>query len=815
MLQPQSGMPRKRPQKKRSRAGSSARKRRRKRSPRLRLKRNLAIALALAAALGAAWLAWPFWQVSEQFGERALRQPSRLYARPTLLVGGGLVRPEAIVEELRGLGYREVSGSPAGTGEYSYSGGRLAVRLRPAPTPAGRRGAGLLEARFHRGRLLSLAWEGRAVGEAGLEPRVLATFYGPDLRERRPVPLAEIPEHLVNAVLAAEDAGFFRHAGLSLSGILRAAWVNLRGGEVRQGGSTLTQQLVKNLFLTHERTFARKLREAALALLIDLRYDKRSILHAYLNEIYWGSSGGASLMGVGAAAWAYFGKRPAELDVAESALLAGIIRSPGGYSPLKQPERARERRDWVLERMGELGWLGREEIDAATARPLGYAPRPVTARSAPYFVDFAVAEARRRFGVGALEDAGLSLLSTLEAEGQGRAEEAVGWGLGALEAGWEKGRRQPGELQGALVSLDPRTGAVLAWVGGRDYGASQFDRASQARRQAGSAFKPVVYATAFERRTAAPSELVEDAPLTVVLAGNDWTPRNDDGEFLGWVTVRTAVEESLNVPTVRVALDADLERVVELARRLGITTDLEPYPALALGAFEVTPVELATAYATVAAGGLRPEVHGLAAVLDRAGKPLAGAPVAEPERVMSPEAAYLLTSVLQGVLDRGTGASARRQGIGDPLAGKTGTTNERRDSWFAGYSPDRVTLIWVGYDDNSTTRLSGARAALPIWARFTLAVRPAGGYPVFDQPPGIVTAVIDPESGDLATDRCPRYLTEVFREGGVPAYPCRLHAEWRDWRREPQDRVEVRSRRGRWRWLLKLFKRDKPRRSRP
>ncbi len=801
-----------------------ARKRSKKKGPRSkkarakgarRSRRYVAIALAVVALLAAAWLAWPFWQVSEQFGERALRQPSRLYARPTRLETGALARPERILEELRELGYREVAGAPAGTGEYSFAGDRLAVRLRPAPTPAGRREAGLLEARFHRGRVLALVWEGKAVGEASLEPRVLASFYGPDLRERRPVPLTAVPEHLVNAVLAAEDAGFFRHAGLSLSGILRAAWVNLRGGEVRQGGSTLTQQLVKNLFLTSERTFARKLREAILAILIDLRYDKRSILHAYLNEIYWGSSGGANLMGVGAAAWAYFGKRPAELDLAESALLAGIIRSPGGYSPRKHPERARVRRDWVLERMGELGWLEREEIEAAIARPLGTSPRPVVVRGAPYFVDFAVAEARRRFEVGALDDAGLALLSTLEPEGQRRAEEAVGWGLEALESGWEKGRRAPGELQGALVSLDPRTGAVLAWVGGRDYGASQFDRASQARRQAGSAFKPVVYATAFQVGSAAPSELVEDAPLTVVLTGNDWTPRNDSGEFRGWVTVRTAVEESLNVPTVRVALDARLENVVELARRLGIEGELEPYPALALGAFEVTPVELATAYATVAAGGARPDVHGLVAVLDRAGKPLAGRPVAAPVQAMSPAAAYLLTSVLQGVLDRGTGAGARRQGLGDPLAGKTGTTNERRDSWFAGYSPDRVTLVWVGYDDNAPTRLSGARAALPIWARFTEAVRPPGGYPVFDQPPGIVTAVVDPETGDLATDRCPRVLTEVFHEHRVPKFPCRLHFDRRDWRREARERVEVRDRRDRWRWLTKLFKRDKPRRGRP
>ena len=307
------------------------------------------------------------------------------------------------------------------------------------------------------------------------------------------------------------------------------------------------------------------------------------------------------------------------------------------------------------------------------------------------------------------------------------------WGVEALENGWEKGRKGKGEpLQAALVSIDPNDGAILAYVGGRDYGESQFDRAGEAMRQTGSAFKPVVYAAAFEDGKAYPAAFIEDAPLTVRQAGSEpWTPKNSDGSYHGWVSVRTAVEKSLNVATARMALQEGLGRVVQVARDLGIETPLEPVPSIALGAFEVTPVQLTTVYASFAAGGRRPPVHALEGVLDPLGRPLETAPLPAPQRVISPETAYLVTSILQGVIDHGTGASARRQGVKGPLAGKTGTTNDRRDSWFAGYSPNRVTTVWVGYDDNRPTNLSGSRAGVPLWARFMVAVRPSGGYPVF------------------------------------------------------------------------------------
>jgi len=744
-----------------------------------RRRMQLLAAAAVVLVAAAVWLVWPFWQLSGQFGDHLAHQPSRLYARATTLVAGQPFRPAEVAEELATLGYREWAEEPLAPGTFLVEDGRLVVHLRRFPTADGMSGGRQLEVRHNGHRVGTLTLGGDEVASADLEPVLLASYFGDDLEERRPVHVEEVPEELIWAVLAAEDRHFFEHGGVSVTGIARAAWVNLRGGGISQGGSTLTQQLVKNLYLSHERRLSRKLREATLAILLEARYEKREILQAYVNEIYMGASNGVSLMGMGAAARAFFGKEVGELDLGESATLAGMLPSPASYMPTAHPEAAKERRDWVLDRMVEAGFLDAERAAAAKGKGLVVRPQPVVRRRAAYFADQAAAEAADRFAAGELAGGGYQLLSTLDWRDQQKAQEAVRWGVEALEGGWEKNRADGATLQSALVSIDPRDGGVRAYVGGRDYSGSQFDRAGSALRQAGSAFKPVVYAAAFEAGTSYPADFVEDEPLTVRQAGSrPWNPQNSDGTFHGWVSVRTAVERSYNVPTARVALSTGLERVVDVARGLGVETPLEPVPSIALGAFEVTPLQLATVYGTFAAGGERPPVHALEAVLDRRGRALDGAAPPPPERVVSAETAYLVTSLLQGVVDRGTGASARSQGVRGPLAGKTGTTNDRRDSWFAGYSPDRATVVWVGYDDNRRTQLSGARAALPIWARFTVAVAPRGGYAVFSQPSGIATAVIDPETGLLATDDCPNPVTEVYPAGRVPTEVCDSHGGW-------------------------------------
>jgi penicillin-binding protein 1B len=742
--------------------------------PRRRLRKRVVFRFLLVILLiVGAFVIRPFWRLSSQFEDITFRQPSRLYAKAVRLDEGRSFPQETLISNLSGEGYREDQDSetlPAG--RYRRYKNGVAVNLRSFPMPDGSRGGGLVEIGYKGSRIIGMRRDGRRVESVILEPPLLAAYYGPDFQERRPVTMDEVSKDLVAAVVAAEDDAFFKHVGFSVSGVLRALWVNLRGGEVRQGGSTLTQQLVKNLYLTHERTLARKSQELVLAVLLEARFEKRKILEAYLNEIYLGGANGVSLLGVGAASRAYFGKDASQLDLAEAATIAGLIRSPANYSPLTNPEKAKARRDWVLERMASLKLVPRERIEQALRQPVTVAPEPVVRRRAPYFADSAALEAARRFDIKDLQDGGYVLFSTLDWPSQKAAQEAVEKGLKALEPKKKKSGSQG--LQAALVSIDPETGGILTYIGGRGYDSSQFDRAGRAQRQAGSAFKPIVYAAAFEDGKASPATFLEDEPLTVRLASQSWSPKNDDGGFHGWVSVRTALEKSYNPATTRLALQVGMPRVIKLATDMGITTPMEPFPSMALGAAAITPLEMAAVYTTLANGGARPPIHELAAVIDRYGKPVVGTPLPKPVRVIRPETAYMVTSLLQGVLERGTARGAAA-GLRGDVAGKTGTTNKQRDTWFAGYTPERATVVWVGYDDNSRTRLSGARAALPIWIRFMASVAPPNGYSTFQQPPGVTTAVIDPSTGLLATGACPVVLTEVFRQSEVPTEQCSRH----------------------------------------
>jgi len=729
----------------------------------------IAAILLIAAFVGIR----PYWRMASHFEEVTFRQPSRLYARATRLFEGRRYPPDLPIAD---EGYREdKASSDLPAGRYRRTKQGVDVHLRSFPLPDGSHGGGLVEITYKGTRIAALRQNGKPADSVILDPPLLASYYGPNLLERRPVTLREVSPDLINSIVAAEDETFFHHAGISPTGIARAVWVDLTGKGRRQGGSTLTQQLVKNLYLTQEKTLRRKSQEVLLAVLLDLRYPKTKILEAYLNEIYLGGSGGVSLLGVGAASRAYFGKDPGQLDLAEAATIAGMIPSPANYSPATHPDRARERRDWVLGRLVKLGLVPQARVDEALREPVSVAPEPVVRRRAPYFADSAALEVSRRFGVEDLEDGGYVLFSTLDWSGQKAAQEAVETGLKQIDGG-RKGRAlQAAPLQAALVSMDPATGGILAYIGGRGYEKSQFDRAGQAQRQPGSSFKPIVYAAAFEAGKASPASFLDDEPLTIRTGAGLWTPKNDDGTSHGWVSARTALEKSYNLATARLATEVvGMPRVVKLASDMGITTPMQPFPAMALGAAAVTPLEMATVYSTLAAGGARPPVHELVAVLDRYGKPVQGAPLPKPVRVLSAQTAYLVTSLLEGVLQSGTAAGAAK-GIPGELAGKTGTTNQQRDAWFAGYAPERATVVWVGYDDNAKTRLSGAHAALPIWVRFMARVVPPGGYSTFSTPSGITTAAIDPTTGMLATGGCPSVITEVFREGEVPTRTCDMH----------------------------------------
>lgn len=644
-------------------------------------------------------------------------------------------------------------------------------------TPAGAAEAELVEVVAAGGRVAALVRGGEPAVAAELEAPLLASYPGADARDVWPVVVGELPEHVIHAVLAAEDASFRRHGGLSLGGIVRAGLVNLRSGRVEQGGSTLTQQLVKNAFLTPERSVDRKLREAFLALLVDHFHSKREILQAYLNRIYLGAGAGVSYHGVGAAARAYYGKHAADLSVGEAATLAGMIRSPANLSPRRHPEAARERRDVVLARMAEHGWLDEEELARALAEPVAALPAAERWGGAPHFASRAAEEARRRFGVGGLAGTGHHLFATVGRADQEAARRAVADGLEALG----------GELEAALLSVAAADGAVLAWVGGREGTAGGFDRVTQAHRQAGSAIKAVVLATALAEG-ASPSTRLADEPLAVPAGGGTWRPRNSDRRFRGPVTLRTSIEDSLNVPVVRMALDVGLDDVAELAHRMGLAEEPDAVPAIALGAVEVTPWEMAAVYATLAAGGERPELHGLSAVLSPRGEALRDRRPPERQRVLDPRHAYVATAVLAVVVDRGTARAARRHRANGPLAAKTGTSNEGRDAWFAAYDPERATVVWVGRDDAAPAGLTGARSALPIWGRFA-AASAGPAVEAFPEPPGITRTAVCPTSG-LVPDRwCPPARQEVFA-GPAPDAPCDLHAAPAPPRRVPRDDLE-------------------------
>ncbi len=767
---------------------------------------------ALVVLAASAWSVWPYWELSGHFEPLPTKEPSRLYGRPFRVVPGMSIQKEAIVDRLESLAYRPAGESGLVPGTYSVSASRVAIARRRFRAAAGDGGGALLVIELDKGRIARLLLGERPAAEGWLEPPLLATFYGPELLERRPTPIAEVPEDVVRAILAAEDASFFDHPGISATGLLRAVWANLRAGEVRQGGSTITQQLAKNLYLSHERRMSRKVREALLTLMLEMRYEKSEILEAYVNQIFWGRSGAANLIGIGASAWAFCGRPVGELDLADGALLAGMIQAPANYSPVSKPKEARARRDHVLDRMVELEWISRGAADEAKAKALPNRDRPLSRKLAPYYADAAVAEVARRWGIAELADAGFAIFGTLDLWDQERAEAAVAEGIGELVDKSERVRKKEGIFQAALVSLEPGSGAVRAYVGGRDYKESQFDRAVQARRQAGSAFKPIVYAAAFESGVATPATLLEDSPLTMLVGTESWSPQNDDDEYRGWVTARTALEKSLNVPTVRLAMQTGLEEVVEMARAVGLTARLRPYPAVALGAFEVTPLELLTAYATLANQGIRPAVHLIDGVAGRDGKFLEGQPLPPPKLALSPQGAYLVTTLLQGVVDYGTGAQVRRLGLTDPIAGKTGTTNRRRDNWFVGYTPERASLVWVGFDDDSPTPFSGSKAALPIWTKFALAVRPPSGFARYQPPGGVRVVLVDPATGELATDRCPEVLAEAFRADRIPSAVCHLHGGWRAQPIDPGLRAERDSERGGLRdWLRKLFGKEKDR----
>ncbi len=585
----------------------------------------------------------------------------------------------------------------------------------------------------------------RMIGEIYLEKRTL-------------VPFRQIPPDVVHAFVAAEDANFFQHRGVDLAAIARAAVKDLLGGSFAQGGSTITQQTVKNLFLTHEKSIRRKLKEMILAYRMERQMTKDEILYLYLNQIYLGEGA----YGVEAASHTYFGKSVSRLNLAEAALLAGLPKAPNHYSPRNHPGLAKSRQRYVLRRMVAAGFLTRAQADQAYAAKIVLAP-PSTFRSkAAYFLEQVRMAVAEKYGTESLYRDGLRIYTTIDTRLQEAAHDALLKGIAATE----KRNRYQG-LQGAVLALDPHTGAVLAMVGGTDFEKSQFNRALQARRQPGSAFKPIVYAAAIASGKTVVS-MTDDSPVEFDRNEEElWKPRNYDGRFLGPIPLIEALARSRNLATIRLLDDVGVESAIRMARALGIESPIARNLSIALGSSGVTPLEMCTAYATFANGGKRPTPFFLREVRDARGNVLERT-TPQVQRAISPDTAYLMVRMMQEVIRNGTGRSARR--LGHFLAGKTGTTNENTDAWFIGYSPDLVAGVWIGFDTPRPLgdRQSAAAVALPIWSAFMGRVLPFFPNRDFPVPPGITFARVDPGDGKALPPGSSGGVVLPFRVGTVP-----------------------------------------------
>lgn len=666
--------------------------------------------------------------VTEKFEGRKWFFPSKIYSDSYLLYVGIHLQLDELLEKLRRLGYVEIQGTPTRKGDYrvAKSRGVVEVYLHDFDFPGERR-EGLPVRILIQGSVLARIENlttGKEMFDLELEPELVTGLYERIWQERKVVQLDEVPPLLVQAVLAVEDERFFSHHGLDPIGIMRAMWVNLRSMSFQQGGSTLTQQLMKNFFLSDERTLSRKIPEAIMALIAERKYSKQTILENYLNEIYLGQRGSQGIFGVWEAAQFYFAKPLGDLTLGESALLAGLIRAPNRLSPYRSTAAAMARRNVVLTKLFNDRVITRRQYETAVAEKLPERALVKLTNDAPFYVDYLRRELAENYSNAVLTKEGLRIFSSLDMQLQRKAERALVEGLRKLEIA-HPGLRRRGEedsLEGAIVVLRPQTGEIKAMVGGRNYQKSQFNRVFQAKRQPGSIFKPFVFLAALMfggesgiRYT--PDTVINDSQFTWIYDGKEWQPDNYNDEYFGAVTVRRALESSLNSATSRVAQDVGIRRVREVAHRLGIQSALPAVPSLALGSAEVTPLEVAVAFSTLANGGVRTRPLAVKLVMDQNSQALEKRDV-RLEQVINPQLAHTMNHLLKGVVDRGTAAAARRMGFHRPAAGKTGTTNDYKDAWFVGYTPDLLAVVWVGFDGQSKLNLSGSAAALPIWTEF-------------------------------------------------------------------------------------------------
>jgi penicillin-binding protein 1B len=743
---------------------------------------KILIVLALVPLIGAAAFLIRYYYIFDgtiatKLGARYRLAETRIYSAPTVLRPGKILSLPELESRVRRLGYQE---EKAGTGQSFYQLGKAnhVVLYNDGSVP------------FDTNRKVEIVFSGKTISsltdlanraeiqQFSLKPELLSNAIDKNREKRRFVSYQDIPKVLVDAVLAAEDRRFFSHSGIDPIRIIKALFVDIREGDTAQGASTLTQQFVKNYFLTPERTWRRKFADAYMSILLEKRLSKTQIFELYSNEVYLGQVGSFSIVGFGEAADTFFGKSVKDLTLGEAATLAGIITAPNRHTPLRYPERATMRRNLVLDQMAEYEMISPKELQESKSRPLDVKSTSILNYSdAPYFVDYVQDQLIEKYGDQALAHEKFKVFTTLQPDLQQAAFESIQTGMKELDSYFAK-HKQPvpvGTVQASLIAVDPKSGEILAMLGGRNYGGSQFNRITQSKRQPGSIFKPFDFAAALETAYNSPTPLtvvstILDEPTKFTFDDLEYEPKNFKAEYMGQVTMRQAIMKSLNNATIKLAEKVGYNKVTELAQRMGLNEKIKPYPAMAIGAFEITPIEMVRAYTAFANGGLLSDLIAVLQIHDSNGKQVFAAQP-KPKQVITPQIAFLVTSLLQSVINNGTGAGARERGFVLPAAGKTGTSH---DGWFAGYTPDLLCIVWVGFDDNRELGLSGSQSALPIWTEFmkkAIALRPLKGEE-FAVPEGIVEVEIDPTTGLLATERCLQREKEYFIKGTEPTLQC-------------------------------------------
>lgn len=716
-------------------------------------------------------------RIDNRFAGRLWDIPSKVYSDTTLLYTGQAINRKLFTEKLHRLGYREVSRSPEQAGEMHLSTAGIEIFLHGFQSPYYEQKSGYTRIGLKDSRIIEIISgdPGTKIPLLELEPEELMLYFGPDRERRELISVSQLPPHVPHAVLAAEDHRFYSHPGIEIRGIARAFWSNLREGSFSQGGSTITQQLAKNYFLTPERTLSRKFKELLITGILEYKFNKDTILEMYLNEIYFGQEGSVSINGIGQAARFFFDKPASQLSVSEAAIIAGLIKSPNRFSPFADLERCMQRRDEVLDAMFKREWISAEMLQHEKNQPVTTAVYQRYHQQASYFMDYLTRQLTELYSRDTLSKEGLSIFTTIDMQVQAAAEKALQEGLERIEsANPALKRKDPGKkLQGAVIVMQPKTGYIIAMVGGRDYGVSQFNRATQAKRQPGSAVKPFVYLTGLDQYT--PISKLSNTPRTYTVAGQPWQPKNYSTGAPPTVSFREALSHSYNLATMDLAMGIGLDKVAATLEAFQLPAPNPPYPSMALGAFELEPLALARAYCVFAADGVLPYPLSIKEVAGETGQ-LIESRHASIKRLISPAKAYMMSDLLQSVVLDGTARSLPERGVTWPVAGKTGTTNESRDAWFVGYTPSLLALVWVGFDDGDAGSTTGANAALPIWANLMTSLPQYVSKDWFTMPSGIVTQRVCIDSGDIADAKCcPGIRTEIFLEENHPAVYCRQH----------------------------------------